>query len=46
LGNSDGPAGLTFHRMWLGYNRSQPADRDPYVDEGSLKWLPTLTASE
>jgi hypothetical protein len=46
LGNSDGPAGLTFHRMWLGYNRTQPADRDPYVDEGSLKWLPTLTASE
>ena len=46
LGNSDGPAGIMFHRMWLGYNRTKPADRDPYVDEGSLKWLPTLTANE
>ena len=47
LGNSDGPAGLTRHRMWLGYNRqAKPADQDPYVDRDSLKWLPTLTATE
>jgi hypothetical protein len=47
LGNSDGPAGLSRHKMWLGYNtHASPADRDPYVDEGSLKWLPTLTLTE
>jgi hypothetical protein len=47
LGNSDGSAGLTRHRMWLGYNRNvKPADRDPYVDEGALKWLPTLKPTE
>jgi hypothetical protein len=47
LGNSDGPAGLTRHKMWLGYNSQvSPADRDPYVDEGSLKWLPTLKLTE
>jgi hypothetical protein len=46
LGNSDGPAGLTRHKMWLGYSQASPADRDPYVDEGSLKWLPTLTLTE
>jgi hypothetical protein len=46
LGNSDGPAGLTRHKMWLGYSQVQPADRDPYVDEGSLKWLPSLTSTE
>jgi hypothetical protein len=47
LGDSDGPAAISRHRMWLGYNpHANPADRDPYVDEGSLKWLPTLTASE
>lgn len=46
LGDSDGPACLTCHKMWLGYNQTKPADRDPYVDEGSLKWLPTLTPTE
>jgi hypothetical protein len=31
------------HRMWLGYNRNaNPADQDPYVDRGSLKWLPVV----
>ena len=47
LGDSDGPAGISRHRMWLGYDRAaKPADRDPYVDEGALKWLPTLTIGE
>ncbi len=47
LGNSDGPAGIMRHRMWLGYNRQDsPADPDPYVDHDSLKWLPTLKATE
>lgn len=47
LGNSDGPAAIMRHKMWLGYFRQDsPADRDPYVDEGSLKWLPTLLPTE
>jgi hypothetical protein len=47
LGNSDGPAGLRRHKMWLGYDRqADPADQDPYVDHGSLKWLPTLKPTE
>jgi hypothetical protein len=49
LGNSDGPASISRHRMWLGYNASteaKPADQDPYIDRGSLKWLPTLTLTE
>ena len=46
LGDSDGPAAITRHRMWLGYNTHKSADRDPYLDQDSLKWLPTLTATE
>lgn len=46
-GNFGDPAGLMRHRMWLGYNRqANPSDSDPYVDHGSLKWLPTLSPTE
>jgi hypothetical protein len=42
-GNYGDPAGMMRHRMWLGYNRNaNPADQDPYVDRGSLKWLPVV----
>ncbi len=41
------PAGLQRHEMWLGYLRDDsPADKDPYVDRGDLKWLPTLSPTE
>jgi hypothetical protein len=47
LGKHDGPNAVSRHKMWLGYNRNaDPADRDPYVDEGDLKWLPTLLPTE
>ena len=43
-GSFGDPAGLTRHKMWLGYNRqANPADQDPYIDRGHLKWLPAVT---
>jgi hypothetical protein len=43
-GNYGDPAGMERHRMWLGYLRDDnPADQDPYIDRGSLKWLPAVT---
>jgi hypothetical protein len=42
-GSYGDPAGIMRHRMWLGYNRqANPADKDPYIDRGDLKWLPTF----
>jgi len=36
------PVGIARHRMWLGYDRTNPTDGDPYVDHENLKWLPVL----
>ncbi|HEY0313569.1 MAG TPA: hypothetical protein VGC56_13880 [Allosphingosinicella sp.] len=46
-GSFGDPVGLMRHKMWLGYFRGDdPKDVDPYVDHGSLKWLPTLAPTE